>query len=85
MQVVGSIAAAVIVCKALSAGSAVHNQVQQSVYVDNIMPHSSMDVSSAAKKLNGLLYVKLVGPTCLVDTKGSSVSVPTGLSALQCR
>jgi hypothetical protein len=72
LQVVGSIAAAVVMCMALSAGTAVHHQIQQSVYVDSIMPHSSMDVSSAAKKLNGLLYV---GPTCLIDSKGSSVSL----------
>ena len=45
---------------ALSAGGAVHHVIQQSVYVDSILPDTSMDVSSAAKKLNGLLYVGLV-------------------------
>jgi hypothetical protein len=60
---VGSVAAAVVVCMALSAGSAVHHVIQQSVYVDSILPDTSMDVASAAKKLNGLLYAGLVSST----------------------
>lgn len=60
LQVVGSIAAAVVVCMAMSAGSAVHHVIQQSVYIDSILPDTSMDVSAAAKTLNGLLYVGLV-------------------------
>jgi hypothetical protein len=63
LQVLACLVAAIIAGMTLQSGSAIHQQVKRSVYMDSAEPESTADAADnagAARKLHGMLSAGLV-------------------------
>jgi hypothetical protein len=79
MQVLACLVAAIVAGMTLQSGSAIHQQIKRSVYIDTAVHDSTADagdIAGAARKLHGMLYTGLVSCYCCCSQTLTASNAP---------